>query len=296
MKKILTFLVLGLASIAMAGTGDALAVLNAFLATFAKETPAWKTDITLTSDPHHIPDGRQLGYSAMVGYYTFLPKTWDELTDDEKNAVYQDPRLKSFIVSLRNTQNYPALTSAEVPLPNAPSYPVEGYASAAHVMAAQQAARAAYAQPSAATFPQAQAGYALPSGWLPQVQQTVATPYGMMAQPTAIPAGLAAPTVQSTQGATYYFPVTLGASVSAQVNSQALPATLVAPTAGMPSTALPSASYVPYYMPVSPSSVLMGSPLPVNTVKAQPAKMRVAPEEMLLDRSLNVYMPTSTVQ
>lgn len=281
MKKILSFLLLGLASVAMAGTGDALSVLNAFLATFAKENPAWKTDITLTSDPAHLASGRQLGYSAMVGYYSFLPKTWDQLTDTEKNAVYADPRLKSFIVSLRNTQNYPSLTSTETPMPMSPSYPVEGYASAQGVAACQQQQQSQM-QPQMMAAPQGY--YAAPQGYYaaPAPITPNACYYGMPAPQSS--------TIPSSPATTYYFPVTIGGQVPSTV---AAPATLVAPTPTyVPAAYAPqSSNAVPYYLPASTSAALT-SPLPVSYNRPQVATLRVTPEEMPLARPLNVYMQT----
>jgi hypothetical protein len=109
-------------------SGAAVDVLNAFIATFAKEDPRLKTEIVLTNDPSVVPAGKQLGYSRLVGYYSFRPKTWAELSDDERMAVLHDNRLRAFIVSLRNTSTYPSLTNA---LPatavadNALRFPVE---------------------------------------------------------------------------------------------------------------------------------------------------------------------------
>ena len=128
MKKVL-FLLAALAAFVTAHavqSGDAIGVLNAFIATFAKDNPAWKSDIVALSDPSNVPAGRQLGYSAVLGYYSFIPKSWSQLTEGEKQAAYADPRLKPFIVSLRNYNNYPSLTNTDTPRPAFPVYPVEG--------------------------------------------------------------------------------------------------------------------------------------------------------------------------
>jgi hypothetical protein len=76
-------------------------VINAFLATYAKDEVAWKKDIRLNETPGQIAPGRQLGQSAVVGYYSFVPKTWDDLSDEEKISVIKDPRLKAFLISSR---------------------------------------------------------------------------------------------------------------------------------------------------------------------------------------------------
>lgn len=128
MKKALLLLAsLCLYALASAAqSGDALSILNAFIATFAKDNPAWKTDIVAIADPTNVPPGRQLGYSSVLGYYTFVPKTWSQLSEGEKQSVYTDPRLKAFIVSLRNYNNYPAMTNTDTPKPAFGTYPVEG--------------------------------------------------------------------------------------------------------------------------------------------------------------------------
>jgi hypothetical protein len=109
-------------------TGNAASVINSFIATFAKDNPMWKTDIVAITDPSNVAPGRQLGYSAVLGYYTFLPKTWEQLTEEERKDVYNDPRLKPFIISLRNYNNYPSITSTDTPKPAFGVYPVEGFA------------------------------------------------------------------------------------------------------------------------------------------------------------------------
>lgn len=278
MKTTLSLLtLLGLACVGYAGTGDALSVMNAFLATFAKETPAWKTDIVLTTDSAHVPTGRQLGYSTMVGYYTFLPKTWEQLTDAEKEIVYNDPRLKPFIVSLRNPQNYPSMTSAEVAVPSAPSYPVEAAYGYTPVSA------------PATTF----APTAIPTGYAAPATYQVAPAYAPSA--AAYPAG-----VPSSPATTYYFPITVGGSVPAAVNAPAAAPTYYYPTSPMPTA---PATYTPapvqqpqvqpqatpYYLPTTNREVL-NRPLPVSYARPQAAQIKLAAEEMLLDRPLNVYM------
>ena len=95
-------------------------VLNAFLATYAKEEVAWKKDIRLNETPGQIAPGRQLGQSAVVGYYSFVPKTWDDLTDEGKISVIKDPRLKAFLISSRRG------SLADVSDGGVPVFPIEG--------------------------------------------------------------------------------------------------------------------------------------------------------------------------
>jgi hypothetical protein len=95
-------------------------VINAFLATYAKEEVAWKKDIHLNETPGQIAPGRQLGQSAMVGYYSFVPKTWDDLSDDERFSVIKDPRLKAFLISSRQG------SLADVSAGGTPAFPIDG--------------------------------------------------------------------------------------------------------------------------------------------------------------------------
>ena len=95
-------------------------VINAFLATYAKEEVAWKKDIRLNETPGQIAPGRQLGQSAVVGYYSFVPKTWDDLSDEEKISAIKDPRLKAFLISSREG----SLT--DVSAEGMPVFPIEG--------------------------------------------------------------------------------------------------------------------------------------------------------------------------
>jgi hypothetical protein len=93
--------------------------INAFLATYAKEEVAWKKDIHLNETPGRIAPGRQLGQSAVVGYYSFVPKTWDDLSDEGKISVIKDPRLKAFLISSRQG------SLADVSTNGTPTFPIE---------------------------------------------------------------------------------------------------------------------------------------------------------------------------
>jgi hypothetical protein len=94
-------------------------VLNAFLATYAKDEVAWKKDIHLNETPGQIAAGRQLGQSAVVGYYSFVPKTWDDLSDEGKISVIKDPRLKAFLISSRQG------SLADISADGIPTFPIE---------------------------------------------------------------------------------------------------------------------------------------------------------------------------
>jgi hypothetical protein len=128
MKKLIYLTIIALCSSLHASEGSLEGVLNAFLSTYAKTNLLWKKNIVLTQEPENVPPGFQLGLSKKVGYYFFVPKTWDDLTDAERNDVMNDPRLTAFIVSLRQaTQSAPG-DDGKVPLGanGKPMFPVDG--------------------------------------------------------------------------------------------------------------------------------------------------------------------------
>jgi len=77
--------------------------MNAFIATFAKEEANWRTEVEFANSPSDIPPGKQLSYSPIVGYFTFRPKSWDQLSVLEKEDVMSNPKLKAFLISLRSS-------------------------------------------------------------------------------------------------------------------------------------------------------------------------------------------------
>jgi hypothetical protein len=86
-------------------TGNAKALLNAFISSIAAESPWLKKEISrYRADP---PAGVQIGYSKNLGKFTYRPKTWDDLTDGQQQSIIRDPRLKSFLISMRSPENHP---------------------------------------------------------------------------------------------------------------------------------------------------------------------------------------------
>jgi hypothetical protein len=73
-------------------------VYQAFMERFADENPAWKKEIILHADINTPPKPPfHIGYHDSLGYYTYRVKQWDDLSDCEKFAVQNDPRLPHFI-------------------------------------------------------------------------------------------------------------------------------------------------------------------------------------------------------
>lgn len=126
MRKLsLLLLLVATSSCSAAGSGNLEHVLNAFLATFAKTNPAWMKDITILRGGTQPTPGMQVGHSQVVGDFAFYPKTWNELSTVEKAAVHGDRRLKSYLVSIRNSEIYPSITNAK-PLDVVDQTPIPG--------------------------------------------------------------------------------------------------------------------------------------------------------------------------
>lgn len=85
--------------------GNAKAIFNAFIATIAPETAWLKTNIT--RDVKEAPPGHQLGFSKNLGRFSYRPRTWDSLTDSQQQRILKDPRLKAFIISMRDPDHAP---------------------------------------------------------------------------------------------------------------------------------------------------------------------------------------------
>jgi len=110
MSKLLVIILVLSAALAMA-EDNGEAVMNAFLATFAKDNINWRDDIAFTNSPEEIPIGKQLGYSTTIGYYTYRAKNWEMLNPSEQEEVMNSPKLKSFIISLRAPADNPQYTN-----------------------------------------------------------------------------------------------------------------------------------------------------------------------------------------
>ncbi|MDD2765945.1 MAG: hypothetical protein PHE83_18435 [Opitutaceae bacterium] len=109
--------------------GNLEAVLDAFIASIAKDHAEYKTDIRLWTSGAAVPPGCQLGRSASLGAYSFRPKTWKELSEAERATLLVHPQLKGFLVSLRNERTYPAVSAANDSAATAQPagwFPVEG--------------------------------------------------------------------------------------------------------------------------------------------------------------------------
>ena len=77
---------------------NALEALNLFLAGSAPTTPAYRTDLQRNADPERVPEGRLSGVSAIIGPFTYRPKTYAELTPVERVELLRDGRFHEFLM------------------------------------------------------------------------------------------------------------------------------------------------------------------------------------------------------
>ena len=102
--------------------GNAKGVFNAFIATVAPVEISYRTDIKLGADPENVPAGRMVGKSTLVGYFTYRPKFYEELSTDQRVNLRRDARFRAFVIATRATmdgivagENAPTVDSGDTP-------------------------------------------------------------------------------------------------------------------------------------------------------------------------------------
>jgi hypothetical protein len=81
--------------------GNALAVFDAWLAQAAANNIIYRTDFQTGGDPAAIGPGRAFGRSALLGGFTYRPKTYRDLTRSERAAMLADPKFRTFLIAVR---------------------------------------------------------------------------------------------------------------------------------------------------------------------------------------------------
>jgi hypothetical protein len=89
--------------------GNALALLDAYLAHAALEWPAYRTDLEQGGDPRNVAPGRLLGFSPTLGPFTYRPRTYDKLSPGERAALMHDPRFRAFLIATCRQTDRPAI-------------------------------------------------------------------------------------------------------------------------------------------------------------------------------------------
>lgn len=105
--------------------GNALGLFDAWLAQTAAETPAYRADLRAGGDPDAIPPGREFGRSALLGPFTYRPKTYGELTRSERAAVLADPKFRAFLITMRRQCDGENGADPAAPRPASPRDPME---------------------------------------------------------------------------------------------------------------------------------------------------------------------------
>jgi hypothetical protein len=80
-------------------TGNALSLLDAFVAAEARDRPGLRADVRPGADPQGTPPGRVLAFSAILGPFTYRPRSWAELSPADRAALLRDPGLKPFLAA-----------------------------------------------------------------------------------------------------------------------------------------------------------------------------------------------------
>lgn len=83
------------------GAGNALNLLNAWLAEAAPAEPAYRADLKAGGDPSGKAPGRLSGVSELLGPFTYRPKIYGELTPSERLGLLRDPRFRAFLIRVR---------------------------------------------------------------------------------------------------------------------------------------------------------------------------------------------------
>jgi hypothetical protein len=81
--------------------GNALALLDAYLAQAALDTPAYRADLKAGGARGKVPPGRLLGMAPLLGFFTYRPRTYGELARGERAALLHDPRFHAFLTATR---------------------------------------------------------------------------------------------------------------------------------------------------------------------------------------------------
>lgn len=83
------------------GTANALDFINEFIAYASLDDPAFRKEPKLCADPSNPPTGRLVALSDFAGYFSYVPKTYDDLTPEQRELVLQDARFHRYMSLLR---------------------------------------------------------------------------------------------------------------------------------------------------------------------------------------------------
>ncbi len=84
-----------------AAPSNALVVFDAYLAQAARTAPQYRTDLRTSGNSTSKSSDRQLAHGALIGAFTYRPKTYAELSRDERVELLRDPKFRAFLLALR---------------------------------------------------------------------------------------------------------------------------------------------------------------------------------------------------
>jgi hypothetical protein len=85
--------------------GNALPLLDAWLARAAADNPSYRKDIRRGGSTAGTPPGRCPGVSPVIGPFTYVPKTYSDLVPSERAALIRDPNLRLFLAASRGERD-----------------------------------------------------------------------------------------------------------------------------------------------------------------------------------------------
>ena len=83
------------------GAGNAVGLLDAWIAGRALADPAFRTDVRIGGDQAPGENGRMQAESRLLGPFTYRPRTYGELTPLERGALLRDGRFRGFLAAAR---------------------------------------------------------------------------------------------------------------------------------------------------------------------------------------------------
>lgn len=106
-SRLRTFLILGAlatsllpnrAAPAEEDAGNALALINAYLAQAASTEAAYRADLKTGGYGHGASAGRLSGIGPLLGPFTYRPKTYAELEPAERMALLRERKFRDFLI------------------------------------------------------------------------------------------------------------------------------------------------------------------------------------------------------
>lgn len=88
-------------------SGTASAIFDAYLARAALTTSHYRADIALVHPNESLPIDRLAAHSPLIGRISYRPKTYRELSHEERTALLREPELRAFLVTLGATADSP---------------------------------------------------------------------------------------------------------------------------------------------------------------------------------------------